>query len=284
VFLVQSSLSSSLLALERELGTELFTRGRRGAELTDAGQAFLEPARSLLAQAGRARDAVAEVRGLLHGTVRIATVPAAVPRRVDLFETIRRFQTEHPGVHVQVAPTDSTSMADLVHDGQVDFALTPRVEQMKVGLRFQPLISTEIVLICPAGHRLAGSRDVGPLELVDEAIIDLSSGWRSRQLFDGLFAGRGLQRQVRLEVDDWSGILSMVGRGMGISYGPRACIETVVSGAVDIVTLADAPHWELGVVSRDDALRGAAGRAFLAAYLNRSLTGGPVAEQVTGPA
>src|SRR3954454_5080051 len=74
LFMVQSSLSASLLTLERELGTELFIRGRRGAELTDAGQAFAEPGRAALAEADRARDAVAEVKGLLRGTVRIATV------------------------------------------------------------------------------------------------------------------------------------------------------------------------------------------------------------------
>ena len=37
------------------------------------------------------------------------------------------------------------------------------------------------------------------------------------------------------------------------------------------VTLAGAPQWELGVIARDESLRGAAGRAFLAAYLDRCL-------------
>jgi DNA-binding transcriptional LysR family regulator len=282
VFMVQSSLSASLLNLERELGTELFIRGRRGAELTEAGQAFLAPARAARAEAGRARDAVAEVKGLLRGSVRIATVPSAVPRRVDLIETIRRFQKEHPGVHVQVVPSDSTSMVGLVSDGQVDFAIAPRVDGMSAGLRFEPLISVDLVLVCPAGHRLAGCRDVEPTELVDEAIIDLPYGWRSRELFDRVFAERGLQRQVTLEVDDWYGILSMVQRGLGISYGPRVCIDTAVFDAAEVATLADAPEWELGVVSRDEALRGAAGRAFLAAYLEQRRVTGPVAELAGG--
>lgn len=123
-FLVQSSLSASLLGLERELGTDLFIRGRRGAELTDAGHAFLEPARAALAEADRARDAVAQVKGLLRGSVRIATVPAAVPRSVDLIEAIRRFQQDHPQVHLQVVPTDCKSMVGMVGEGQVDFAIT----------------------------------------------------------------------------------------------------------------------------------------------------------------
>jgi DNA-binding transcriptional LysR family regulator len=267
--MVQSSLSASLLALERELGTDLFIRGRRGAELTDAGRAFLEPARSALQGAERARDAVAEVRGLLRGSVRIATMPVAIPRSVDLIETIRRFQELHPGVHVQVVPTDSKSMVDLVTDGQVDFAITPRVSQASSTLRFEPLISTDIVIVCPIAHRLAGSRELDLRDVVAETIIDFPCGWRSRELFDGALAERGLQRHISLEVNDWLGILTMVQRGVGITYGPHACVDTGTFTGVAISTLADPPLWELGVASRDDALRGAAGRAFLAAYRAR---------------
>src|SRR3954464_13698347 len=86
LYMVQSSLSASLLSLERELGTELFIRGRRGTELTDAGRALLDPARAALADTERARDAVAEVTGLLRGSVRIATV--AVPRSLNAIHTI----------------------------------------------------------------------------------------------------------------------------------------------------------------------------------------------------
>jgi DNA-binding transcriptional LysR family regulator len=265
-FLVQSSLSASLLGLERELGTDLFIRGRRGAELTDAGHAFLEPARAALAEADRARDAVAEVKGLLRGSVRIATVPAAVPRSVDLIETIRRFQQDHPQVHVHVVRTDCKSMVGMVAAGQVDFAITPRLEHASPALQFEPLVSTDLVIVCPATHRLAGARDVQAAEVVDESIIDLPCGWRSRELFDRLLTERGQQRQVRLEVNDWFGVLTMVQRGLGIAYGPLACIDQGTFGGVAVATLAGAPLWELGVASRDEALRGAAGRAFLARY------------------
>src|SRR4051794_40580533 len=124
LYMVQSSLSASLLSLERELGTELFIRGRRGTELTDAGRALVGPARAALADTERARDAVAEVKGLLRGSVRIAAL--AVPRIVDVTETIRAFQAEHPGVDVHVLPARAQGVVDLVADGQLDFPIGPR--------------------------------------------------------------------------------------------------------------------------------------------------------------
>jgi DNA-binding transcriptional LysR family regulator len=267
LFMVQSSLSASLLGLERELGTNLFIRGRRGAELTDAGRALLEPARGALGEADRARDAVAQVKGLVRGSVRIAAV--ATPRSVDIGETIRRFQDEHPGVEIHVVPVGARDMVDLVAVGQVDFAITPRVDGTGPGLHFEPLVSTPVVLVCPADHRLAGARDVDPTEVVDEPVIDLPRGWRARELFDRLMEEQGVQRRVGLEIDDWLTLLTMVQRGTGISYGPQACVDSEMFRGIEIATLAGTPPWELGVVTRDESLRGAAGRAFLAAYLEQ---------------
>jgi len=239
LYMVQSSLSASLLSLERELGTELFIRGRRGTELTDAGRALLEPARAALAETDRARDAVAEVRGLLRGSVRIATV--AVPRRLNVIETIRRFQREHPDVEIDLLHDGARDLVGLVADGEVDFAITPFTHRTGPELRFEPLATTPIAIVCPADHRLAGTLDVDPGDVAEEPIIDLPRGWWVRDLFDRLMAERGIPRQVRLEVDEWFGVLTMVQRGLGITYGPQACLDEGIFGDIAFATLAAHP-------------------------------------------
>jgi DNA-binding transcriptional LysR family regulator len=274
LFMVQSSLSAALRGLERELGTELFVRGRRGVELTDAGRALLEPARAAIADAGRARDAVAEVKGLVRGTVRVATV--AVPRRVDVVETVRQFRDRNPGVQVYLLHDGARDLVRLVAEGQVDLAVTPLTHRTSPALRFEPVLSTPLAVACPAGHRLSGAHDVDVRELLDEPIIDLPSGWWVRDLFDHMLEERNLHRQVRLEVNEWFGALTMVERGVGISYGPRACLDDAVIGDVAVATLADAPPWELGIATRDEALRGAAGRVFLDIYRQQ------IRDQATG--
>jgi LysR family hca operon transcriptional activator len=49
----QPSLSRQIRDLEGEVGTELLTRRARGIDLTPAGRAFLDHARSLLSQVER---------------------------------------------------------------------------------------------------------------------------------------------------------------------------------------------------------------------------------------
>jgi DNA-binding transcriptional LysR family regulator len=270
LYMVQSSLSSSLLSLERELGTELFIRGRRGAELTDAGRAFLEPARAALSHADRARHAVAEAKGLLRGSVRIAAL--AVPRSIDIVDAIRSFHEKHPGVDLRLVSAGARSMMELVTEGQVDFAVTPRTERIPPALRFESLISRQLAIVCPTGHRLAGAREVDPRDLDGEVIIDLTVVWRVRELFDQLLKSHDVPRQARFEVSDWLGALTLVQRGVGISYGPLECIDTDVFRGVAYATVSGAPLWELGIATRDEFLRGAAGRAFLTAYREHCLT------------
>jgi len=56
--IVQSGLSSSILALEREVGTDLYIRGTRPVRLTAAGEALVGPARQALAAADAALRAI----------------------------------------------------------------------------------------------------------------------------------------------------------------------------------------------------------------------------------
>ncbi|MCU1667900.1 MAG: Transcriptional regulator, LysR-family [Blastococcus sp.] len=267
LYMVQSSLSASLLSLERTLGTDLFIRGRRGAELTDAGRALVEPARAALRSLQVARDAVAEVSGLLHGTVRIACLPSSLPVAFDIGRTIRLFNQKYPGVEVKVVRAGAPAMVGMVAEGQVDFAVTPSVEGKLGKLSFQSLIRTELGLVCPAEHRLAGARNVEPQDYLDELILDLPRGWQARELFDRVLAEQGAERKTSLEVDDWVGALALANRGTGIAYGPIGCIADTPFAGLDVATIVGAPTWELGIATRDEALRGAAGRAFLAAYL-----------------
>jgi DNA-binding transcriptional LysR family regulator len=267
LYMVQSSLSASLLGLERELGSQLFTRGARGAELTEAGRALLGHARSVMAEAEQARNAVAAVEGLIRGSVRIAAV--ALPRGVDLAETIRWFRDEHPGVTLHLLPSSARQAAKLVAEGEVDFAVAPLPPGGRPALRFDRLASTPLAVACPAGHRLAGAHDVDPRELLDEFVIDLSRGWWARELFDRMMEERGLQRRVGLEVADLSSVLSLVQRGVGLTYAPLGYIDRETFAGIGTATLADAPLWELGVVTRADGPRGPAGRAFLTGYLQR---------------
>src|ERR1700727_2308856 len=90
---VQSGVSSAIASLERELGATLFDRDRHRVALTDAGLA--------------ARDAVAQARAGLRGTLTVGTMLST--GSFDLAALLGRFHATHPGVsvHLRQAPAGS---------------------------------------------------------------------------------------------------------------------------------------------------------------------------------
>jgi DNA-binding transcriptional LysR family regulator len=262
--MVQSSLSSSILGLERELGTPLFIRSRHGTTLTEAGEALLPVAREVVTDVDRAYDAVSGAQGLLRGTARVATV--AVPRSVDITDVLGLYRRDHPNVQVHVLYDGAGDLLALIRDAAVDFAVTPLTGAMPHGVSFEPLLTTPLVLLCPKDHRLAGRRDVAPSEVVEEQIIDLPRSWWVREIFDALVAREDGFRGVTLEVNEWWGALTMVERGVGVGYGPEASIDRSVYPDLQIAEFANPPQWQLGIATLDGGPKGAAARVLLETY------------------
>src|SRR5215472_1227477 len=76
--IAQPAISQQIHRLETELSEQLFVRDRHGIRLTPAGDALLPYARAMLADASRAREAVAAVTGLHTRLVAREPVVAAV--------------------------------------------------------------------------------------------------------------------------------------------------------------------------------------------------------------
>src|ERR1700753_1248585 len=99
---VQSAVSAGVRNLERELGASLFDPSAPRVQLTDAGNALLPEARTTLAAATAARDAVDAVRGGIRGTVLLGTMQAQGMRAIDVPGLLAEFRQEHPHVEVRI--------------------------------------------------------------------------------------------------------------------------------------------------------------------------------------
>lgn len=85
-----SAVSHTLLALESELGVDLFHRLPRGMTLTDAGVAFAASAQRALHEAEVARHSVDAIRGVVSGQVNVVTVLGYTVGLADLIGAFSR--------------------------------------------------------------------------------------------------------------------------------------------------------------------------------------------------
>jgi DNA-binding transcriptional LysR family regulator len=113
---VQSTVSTVVRALERDLGTPLFHRTTHRVVLTPAGEAFMPAARAALEAAARARAAVSPV----CGRVRLGVCPGLLS---DWHRVLAALRQVHPGLVVEVRQVQAGEVGRLLAESTVDVVL-----------------------------------------------------------------------------------------------------------------------------------------------------------------
>jgi DNA-binding transcriptional LysR family regulator len=216
--IVQSGLSTSIRALEKDVGGLLFIRGSRPVRLTAAGDALLPEARRTLAAADAARQAVQQVEGVLSGRFKIGTMDS-VGHTLPFSAWLAEFALAHQGLEIVVTQQPALRMVEMVADGELDCALLPATRD--AGLSVLPLISEPIVLACAPGHPLARWRTVRLADLDGERFVETPPRWAIRALLDETFDAAGLSRRIVCEVTDWTTLLDLVAAGVGVALIPE---------------------------------------------------------------
>ena len=266
LFISQSGLSASIRALEKELDAELFNRNTRRVELTDAGQALLEESRRTMASVLAARDAVAAVKGLVRGRLRVGTEQCLGV--VDVPTELARFHADHPGVELLVQQAGSARLVEEVRSGRLDLAFVAGTTGTPEDVRFLRLASEPMVLICRPEHPLARRKRVDWRTLCKASFVDFNADWGSRQVSDRAFAGAGMTRQIASEVNDVHTLLDLVFHGLGVAVVPEHIARKKATKLACVPLPTNAPSWDV-TIALPSTTTTAAGRAFLAPVRER---------------
>ena len=233
-----SALSHTLLALESELGVDLFHRLPRGMALTDAGRAFVDAARRALLEAEIARRSVDAIRGLVSGQVNVVAVLGFT---VGLADLVGEFSRRYPGVVVRVFPPESTDgVEDLVRSGvcEVGFTWAATVPD---DLDAVPVVSEPSVVVVPEGHRLADREVVRIEELQGERMVAPLATSTMRPVFDALFLRHGVVPVVVAEAATNEMVVELVRAGVGSTVTTASSAAPVLGRGARRVGIVDHP-------------------------------------------
>src|SRR4029077_17873171 len=120
----QPSLSRQIRDLEDEVGARLLTRRARGIELTPAGRAFLEHARSALSQVEAATQAARRVAHPAKPCFSIGFLTGHESAWMP--EALRILRDELPNIDVMISSQYSPPLANALLKGTVDAAFLRR--------------------------------------------------------------------------------------------------------------------------------------------------------------
>jgi DNA-binding transcriptional LysR family regulator len=219
--IAQPALSQQIRRLESEVGVSLVERTTRRVAMTDAGDLLVARARRILAELEAAHFELQALRGVQTGHVSVGALHTMGP--VDVALVLANFHQRHPAVELTVCEQSSEELAEMLRVDELDVAflsVTERIESHGLGLHL--LLSEELLVVLPPGHRLARRRRVRMVELEGEQFISFRTGARLRELL--IAAGRqaGFAPQIKLELNEPQRIRGLVARGMGVAILPRS--------------------------------------------------------------
>ncbi|ESR24894.1 LysR family transcriptional regulator [Lutibaculum baratangense] len=262
----QPAVSSSIRALETDLGVALFVRTPRGMIPTPAGASVAMASRRILSELRRIDDDIASLRGAPSGLVCIGGLAysrnAVLPRAIK--EVVGRF----PQIVVRTVEGPLDSLLVAMHAGEVDVIICARPEAVMLeGVKVETLLRDRMKLFVSRDHPLAGRKAVPAGEVLDYPFILPPVGTVTRALLVSTFrAVAGRDPEGAVETSSYTIIRKLVMESRQICF--RSVSEFSPEGEdVSIVPLDlafDLPAREICLLQRKGAILTAAAADALA--------------------
>jgi LysR family hydrogen peroxide-inducible transcriptional activator len=213
----QPTLSRQIARLESDLGTRLFERYGRHVELTFNGQLLLPLAQAIVARTEDAISLMKEQAGAGASTVRFGAVGNVFA--LVLTPILVSFLATYPRVTVDLIEKDDAALEEAVISGELDCAVITPWGSSRAATQY--LLTEEILLVMPQGHKLANYRAV-PLEmLAHESILLPRATMNAGNLVVDAFRRAGFEPKFSYRANYPELTKALVRRGLGVAPMPR---------------------------------------------------------------
>lgn len=230
----QPPLSNAIKAMEEDLGVQLFIRGKRHLQLTEAGALLLHRSNQMLALADKTRSDLAHMERGLTGTVSLGMVEGRAPYLAARW--IAGFRKRYPLVQYQMWNGSSDDVLEHVDRGLSDLAViaypfdNEQFDSVAVGI--EPWVA-----IIPEGHPLAQQPgNTVPLSvLADYPLIVPRRTSRIaaiRRWFDGI----DREPQFVCEMSNFIDAVALAEQNAGISIFPQTTAAPMPGVVSKVIT------------------------------------------------
>jgi DNA-binding transcriptional LysR family regulator len=247
----QPPLSQQIKDLEVEIGAPLFRRLAQGAELTAAGQAFLDSIRPVLSQVERATLAAQRAIRGETGVLRVGFTASAAFNPV-VPGAIRSFRRLYPGVDLSLEETNTTRLIAALRSGELDVVFLRPGSAGSEDFQLRILSEEPMIVVLPASHPAAESAEIDLGQLRAEPFI-LFPREVGTTLFDtiiGACRAAGFYPVLEQTAPQIDAVVNLVAAELGVSLVPASTRQLQVTGVVYRELVGEAPVARLALACR----------------------------------
>ncbi len=211
--LTQPAVSMQIKQLEGSVGLSLFEQIGKRIYLTQAGDAMLRHARSIMQNLSAAEEEMDELKGVDSGRLKVA-----IASTVNYFATqlLAVFAREHPTVEISLDVTNREALLSRLEANIPDLVLMGK-PPADLDLIAEPFMDNPLIMIAPPDHPLAGKKKIRLAELEGEDFVVREPGSGTRVAMERFFAEQGFVHQKGMELMGNEAVKQGVEAGLGLA-------------------------------------------------------------------
>lgn len=212
--IAQPALSIAIKKLEGQLELPLFHRNDRKVVLTHEGNILLGHARLILQQMEDANIAMAELRGLEKGEVRLG-----LPSMLGSYffpEILMGFKSLYPNLKLTIVEAGTQSIRNMLLNGELDLGIIHNAD-VPDSLVTEHLITSQMVAVVSEGHPLSHQETVNFADFFKNELVMFKQGYFHREFIDNICHQFQLAPRIAFETNLLPMILKIVRNDFAIT-------------------------------------------------------------------
>jgi DNA-binding transcriptional LysR family regulator len=189
--LTQSTVSSAVTSLELRHGVALFDRVGRNIVLNQAGEAFLEEARNVVARVAAAEAVLDDLGGLAHG--RLAIHASQTIANYWLPARLAAFHRACPGIALAVAIGNTALVARAVTEGTAELGLVEGEVTDHPALNRTTIGRDRLSLVVGRDHAWVNAPPSDIAQFIQTSWVLREPGSGTRSTFEAMLTDGGLE-------------------------------------------------------------------------------------------
>ena len=255
--ITQTSLSNTIIHMEKELGVKLFHRVGRTLELSEIGRLYLGYVEEALSSLDNAQIVVDDWLDRKNDSVSVAMSSSHVWTTL-----IRNFRTEYRNYSIRQVNCTRLQYRDLLINQETDLVIAGTDDLPLGGLEYTIFRREKLYLCVYKDHPFASRDSIYLEEAKNESFINLSETESFRILCDKLFERAGISPSASIECDYiMRGKLIEAGFGVAVTTG-RAIGMNILGNNVFIPLSDDYAERPIAIIWNPKHYLGKAARDF----------------------
>lgn len=212
--ITQPTLSASITALEKNVGTDLVVRTSQFVALTEAGELVRRYAERMLLEQEALKQELALFHGELSGTLRIGIVPQS---NVDIMPLIARCKQRYPDIVIRLAVLSNEALiAQLeLHQCDIGLGFDDPLGGGKRAFHLYPQGDNRMAVLMSRANALPQTGPMTLASLQHRPLVLPSRTMQFRAYLDLAAERAGITLDLVLETDSLFHLVSAVRHGLG---------------------------------------------------------------------